>query len=642
MKLRNKMPLYTFITVMAVGIVLAIAVRIIAHDKLYEEARGKATALSGALAYNARYGLLTQDSVILSDLMRGVISVQEIEFSLFADAEGKVLARQLEPGVELDEAAVLQGLAGSGETSRIEIDSHLIVRTPVFSEVYDPFAENMQGGVDADAPKKPIGYAVVGITLAGVAERVGSMMTLILLIVAASAVVFAAFQSYLARRELLPLDDMELAASRIADGDFTARVNVSGNDEIGRLGDIFNRMAMSLENIVGSVQTTSDKVAAEAERISRAARDVLQGSKVQAQASEETSSSMEEIAVQIITVAGNAERLSANVGDTSSSIEEMGASIEQISRNTDLLARSVEVASSTVEEMLGSINEVATNVEEAEKTSGRAAEEAAVSGNSVLRTVERMRKIAGTMEGTAGVIQTLGERGGEIEKIIGVIEDIADQTNLLALNAAIEAARAGDAGRGFAVVADEVRKLAERSVAATKEIGRVISEVVRDTEKAVLASREGVEETKAGIRIADEAVAAIERIRESVDGTSRIMREILVATQAQRDASKHVTSAMMDMNRITGEVRAATAEQARGSAQIVRSVEEMRQQTDEVKMATEEQKRGGEMVVAAIENISAIARDNLRAMEEMNTIASGLTEESENLRNFLQTLRAKG
>lgn len=635
MKLQTKIVLYVIVAVVALGIVLTAVSSYMAGDRLFKEAQSKGSALASALAYNARYGLATEDPVILTDLMRGALVVDETTFALFANAAGKVIAKKMVDDKGLDEAAILADLQGTDQVTRVQIGRVLVTRAPVFGDAVDATL-GVSGG------RKPIGYAVVGLSLAGVDARIreirlGSAVTLLV-----GLLLFGSVVAWLSRRALARLDDLHKAANQIAQGDFTARVRAEGTDELARVAAMFNTMAESLGNMVFEVRKTADRVAAEADRISRSAKEVLQGSKSQAEASEETSSSMEEIAVQIITVAGNTERLSQNVAETSSSIEEMGASIEQISGNADVLARSVEVASSTVEEMLSSINEVAANVEKAESMSGKAAEEAATSGNSVLRTVERMRKIGETMEGTSAVIQSLGKRGGEIEKIIGVIEDIADQTNLLALNAAIEAARAGDAGRGFAVVADEVRKLAERSVAATKEIGRVISEVVGDTEKAVAASREGLAETQRGIQIADEAVAAIERIRQSVDGTSKLMREILVATQAQKDASKHVTSAMMEMNRVTSQVRMATAEQARGSAQIVKAVEEMRQQTEEVKLATEEQKRGGEMVVAAIENISAVARANLRAMEEMNAIATALAQESESLRTLLSKIRFNG
>jgi len=293
---------------------------------------------------------------------------------------------------------------------------------------------------------------------------VSSLLRSSLIIGVIIAVLVALLGFFMARSISKPIGGLVEVAQRIANQDLTQTIKVEGGDEIGILGESFNKMVGSLREMVGKIRTTSASVASAADEISAATDQIAKGAHAQASAGDETSASMEQMSANIQMVAKNAEGLASNVDETSSSIQQMGSTAEGVAKNAEAMASNVSETSSTIEQMVVTIDKTAKNVDQADKLSQQAAGEARSGGEAVMKTVEGMKTIGEVMGNITSVIQNLGKRSEAIGGIVEVIEDIADQTNLLALNAAIEAARAGDAGRGFAVVADEVRKLAERSI----------------------------------------------------------------------------------------------------------------------------------------------------------------------------------
>jgi methyl-accepting chemotaxis protein len=105
---------------------------------------------------------------------------------------------------------------------------------------------------------------------------------------------------------------------------------------------------------------------------------------------------------------------------------------------------------------------------------GRTAERLDRSARSLATSAARQ---AAAVSEIARRLQALSARSDEVGQIVELLDDVAAETNILALNAAIEASRAGTQGKGFGMVADEVRKLAERSAAATKDIGAFVQAI---------------------------------------------------------------------------------------------------------------------------------------------------------------------
>ena len=258
---------------------------------------------------------------------------------------------------------------------------------------------------------------------------------------------------------------------------------------------------------------------------------------------------------------------------TSHSSEQIFSSIEEMAAGTQEQSIQTSEVASAVEEMTRTIVETTKNASIASENAKKAGTIADEGGKVVENTVEGIKRISEVVSKAADTVKQLGKSSDQISEIIQVIEDIADQTNLLALNAAIEAARAGEMGRGFAVVADEVRKLAERTTIATKEIAGMIKQIQHETKGAVESIEEGTKEVEKGKEMANKAGLSL---KEIIKASNKVVDEVNQVDSASEEQSTTAEQISRSIETISG----VSNENTSGIQMIAKSAQDLNSMTE--------------------------------------------------------------
>ncbi|MPY22759.1 methyl-accepting chemotaxis protein [Shewanella sp. YLB-07] len=267
------------------------------------------------------------------------------------------------------------------------------------------------------------------------------------------------------------------------DSDLSKRIHMDREDELGKLGDAFNRFAAKVQGMLEQTRELTHRV-------------------------------------------------DSGVSGAVAICDEALHSVSQQKQEISSVATAAT-------EMAHTSQEMANSAQRASDFSEKAQQESRDGMEIVAKATQGMQSLSSQVIEAAKVVRHLRTSSEQIGEVLSVIRGIAEQTNLLALNAAIEAARAGEQGRGFAVVADEVRTLASRTQDSTANIQEIIQTLQQNALQAEQVMEEGVEQANVGQELTIQVEEALTGItsaisaiqQQTIEITSSIGQQAVVAEE---------------------------------------------------------------------------------------------------------------
>ena len=361
------------------------------------------------------------------------------------------------------------------------------------------------------------------------------------------------------------------------EGDLTARLTVSGSDEIAQLSEYFNRTLEKIRTAISHVKTNANGMQSLGESLAGNATN--------------TASDISHI---ITNIDGVNERIAAQsdgVNQAADAVNTITENISQLDSMIEKQSASVSDASSAVEEMIGNIESVNSSMD-------KMAESFTLLAKNTDTGVIKQKDVNAR-------IQQIEEESKMLHEANLAISNIASQTNLLAMNAAIEAAHAGEAGKGFAVVADEIRKLSETSSQQSKTIGLQLGSIKDSISSVVVASTE--------------ASSAFAMVSGKLSETEQLVQQIKGAMEEQQEGSRQITDALHRMNDSTGEVRRASKDISARNEVILDEMQKLRSSSETMRQGVEEISNGAHRIGESGTELARNSNDVRDAIEDISS-----------------------
>lgn len=222
-----------------------------------------------------------------------------------------------------------------------------------------------------------------------------------------------------------PLKRGVIFAKAIGEGDLTATVNVSQNDEIGQLASALQTMAEGLKNTVVSIEKNANELVASGSQLKDSSQKLSKGASEQAASAEEVSTAIEEM---VANIDQNTENAIATEKLTASTVENVNLSSQYSGEAAE--------AMKTISEKISIISDIAFQTNILALNAAVEAVRAGEQGRGFSVVAAEVRKLAERSKQAANEIVALVNKGLKVTQLAGekakaLVPDIEKTTVLI-------------------------------------------------------------------------------------------------------------------------------------------------------------------------------------------------------------------
>ena len=379
---------------------------------------------------------------------------------------------------------------------------------------------------------------------------------------------------------------LETTIGDINTGNLDARAAMSGEDELSRIGQSFDKLlderlvaeaAKRQENdainesaitLLGSVVALSDRDL----RVRAPVDDNIVGT---------IASSINQLADDTAEALSSVQSLSVQLEEATLATRQQSQEVDRAIALEQTLLKGMEI---TLADASGQLLEVSALSQRSAASAGRTADAAAAAQNAVGTTLRGMENLRQGMGDTEKRFKSLAQRSQEISTAVALINTISERTHVLSLNASIQAAAAGEAGRGFAVVASEVQRLSDASSKAANEIAAMVGNIQAETNESLLTLSGLVSDVVEQSTLAQSAAQEMQSAQTATQELIAMVAQIAASSELQQGLATSLRASISEVNQSTIQTSSAMSAQRGLTETLVDYALGLRQSVAEFKL----------------------------------------------------------